>query len=141
MSRLDVSRGEDATHAEAAPGRASTLGKEAFMNAPDVSEDEAAAPAEAAPDRALDRVAPGRATALGNALVLSGALLAALAAVHRYTHVFSAPGATFTLERERCHGVVRAGRNDCGTSTHACAGQASADAQAEEWISLPAGTC
>ncbi len=86
-------------------------------------------------------IAPGRATALGNALVLGGALLAALAAVQRYTHVLSEPGHTFVFERERCHGVVRAGRNDCGTSTHACAGQARADALSDEWISLPAGTC
>ncbi|NML15424.1 BufA1 family periplasmic bufferin-type metallophore [Azohydromonas caseinilytica] len=87
------------------------------------------------------RIAPGRATALGNALVLGGALIAAAAAVQRYTHVLSAPGAQFALERERCHGVVRAGRNDCGTSRHACAGQAREDRGAEEWISLPAGTC
>ena len=87
------------------------------------------------------RIAPGRATALGNALVLGSALLAALAAVQRYTQVLSAPGSSFVLERERCHGIVRAGRNDCGTSTHACAGQARADRGAEEWISLPAGSC
>jgi uncharacterized membrane protein len=84
---------------------------------------------------------PGRPTALANTLVLSAALLAALAAVQRYTHVFAAPGSRFVLARERCHGVVRAGRNDCGTSRHACAGQARVDGQADEWISLPAGTC
>jgi uncharacterized membrane protein len=84
---------------------------------------------------------PGHATTLGNALVLGGALLAALAAVQRYTHVLSAPGSSFVLERERCHGVVRAGRNDCGTSLHACAGQAREDRGAQEWILLPAGTC
>lgn len=111
------------------------------MSTPDALRDEGVAPADAASSGASDPVAPGRATALGNALVLSAALLAALAAVQRYTHVLSAPGSTFTLDRERCHGVVRAGRNDCGTSTHACAGQARADAQADEWISLPAGTC
>lgn len=111
------------------------------MSTPDALRDEGVAPADAAPSGASNPAAPGRATALGNALVLGAALLAALAAVQRYTHVLSAPGSTFTLERERCHGVVRAGRNDCGTSTHACAGQARADAQADEWISLPAGTC
>jgi len=31
--------------------------------------------------------------------------------------------------------------NDCGTSLHACAGQATADNNAEEWIYVPAGTC
>ncbi|WP_084267853.1 BufA1 family periplasmic bufferin-type metallophore [Azohydromonas lata] len=111
------------------------------MSTEQASRIDTAASAGPAPAPASRPAAPGRATALGNALVLSGALLAALAAVQRYTHLLSAPGSTFSLERERCHGVVRAGRNDCGTSTHACAGQARADAQAQEWISLPAGTC
>jgi len=42
---------------------------------------------------------------------------------------------------EKCQGVAKAGMNDCGTSQHACAGQASADADAEEWIYVPEGTC
>ena len=42
---------------------------------------------------------------------------------------------------EKCAGIVKAGMNDCGTSLHACAGQASADSNAEEWIYVPAGTC
>jgi uncharacterized membrane protein len=101
----------------------------------------AAEPPTAVPSGAVPGWVPGRATALGNTLVLSAALLAALAAVQRYTHLLDAPGARFVFERERCHGVVRAGRNDCGTSHHACAGQALQDRGAEEWINLPAGTC
>jgi uncharacterized membrane protein len=97
---------------------------------------EAQVPAPAPPAAARHRATP-----LANTLVLGAALLAALAAVQRYTHVGSEPGSRFVFERERCHGIVRAGRNDCGTSRHACAGQAGADAQADEWISLPAGTC
>lgn len=42
---------------------------------------------------------------------------------------------------EKCAGVAKAGMNDCGTSLHACAGQASVDNDAEEWIYVPAGTC
>jgi len=42
---------------------------------------------------------------------------------------------------EKCQGVAKAGMNDCGTSQHACAGQASADNDAEEWVYLPEGTC
>jgi uncharacterized membrane protein len=42
---------------------------------------------------------------------------------------------------EKCAGVVKSGMNDCGTSLHACAGQATADNDAEEWIYVPAGTC
>lgn len=42
---------------------------------------------------------------------------------------------------EKCQGIAKAGMNDCGTSQHACAGQAAADGDAEEWIYVPAGTC
>jgi len=42
---------------------------------------------------------------------------------------------------EKCLGVAKAGMNDCGTSQHACAGQAKADSDAEEWIYVPQGTC
>ena len=77
---------------------------------------------------------------LGNALVLGGALVVALAAVQRYTHLFGSSG-EFRFERERCYGIVRAGRNDCGTAVHACAGRAPRDAGSDEWLSLPAGTC
>jgi uncharacterized membrane protein len=43
--------------------------------------------------------------------------------------------------REKCMGIVKAGLNDCGTSTHSCAGQATVDQHPEEWIYLPKGTC
>ncbi|MDT8282762.1 MAG: DUF2282 domain-containing protein [Gammaproteobacteria bacterium] len=42
---------------------------------------------------------------------------------------------------EKCAGIVKAGMNDCGTSGHACAGQAAKDSDPEEWIYVPAGTC
>jgi uncharacterized membrane protein len=42
---------------------------------------------------------------------------------------------------EKCAGVAKAGMNDCGTSVHACAGQAKVDGDVEEWVYVPAGTC
>ena len=42
---------------------------------------------------------------------------------------------------EKCLGVVKAGQNDCGTSKHACAGQATKDGDAAEWVYVPEGTC
>jgi uncharacterized membrane protein len=42
---------------------------------------------------------------------------------------------------EKCAGVVKAGKNDCGTSKHACAGQAAKDGDKEEWVYVPNGTC
>ncbi len=42
---------------------------------------------------------------------------------------------------EKCTGIAKAGMNDCGTSKHSCAGQASKDNDAEEWVYVPKGTC
>jgi len=46
-----------------------------------------------------------------------------------------------TVDTEKCAGIVKAGKNDCGTSKHACAGQAKADSDPESWIQVPKGTC
>lgn len=42
---------------------------------------------------------------------------------------------------EKCYGVVKAGKNDCQTSAHACAGQAKKDGQGDSWVYVPKGTC
>ncbi len=42
---------------------------------------------------------------------------------------------------EKCQGIVKKAMNDCGTSKHACAGQAKVDADPEEWLYVPEGTC
>lgn len=44
---------------------------------------------------------------------------------------------------EKCYGVVKAGKNDCASATksHSCAGHASADAGADEWVNVPKGLC
>ena len=42
---------------------------------------------------------------------------------------------------EKCTGISKAGKNDCGTSQHACAGMAKTDGEAEEWLYVPEGTC
>jgi uncharacterized membrane protein len=44
-------------------------------------------------------------------------------------------------DQEKCYGVAKAGQNDCGTATHACAGQAKADNDAKEWKFVAKGTC
>ncbi len=45
--------------------------------------------------------------------------------------------------KEKCYGVVKAGKNDCGSSdgSHSCAGQATKDSEATEWVYLPEGVC
>ena len=42
---------------------------------------------------------------------------------------------------EKCGGIVKAGQNDCGTSKHSCAAQATKDGAKDEWVYVPAGTC
>lgn len=42
---------------------------------------------------------------------------------------------------EKCYGVAKAGKNDCQTSTSACAGTSTKDGQKDAWLYLPKGTC
>ena len=42
---------------------------------------------------------------------------------------------------EKCFGISKAGKNDCQTATSSCAGTSKKDAQADAWLSVPAGTC
>jgi uncharacterized membrane protein len=44
-------------------------------------------------------------------------------------------------KQEQCAGVVKAGKNDCATSTNACHGHVTSDSHPEAWIYVPAGTC
>lgn len=44
-------------------------------------------------------------------------------------------------DQEKCFGVAKAGKNDCGNAKHSCAGQGKADNDASEWKSVPKGTC
>lgn len=78
---------------------------------------------------------------LANGAVLGAAIGLSLLAVQQFTHVLPGSPQAFAFERERCYGVVRAGKNDCGTARHACAGQALRDRDPQEWLMLPAGTC
>ena len=42
---------------------------------------------------------------------------------------------------EKCSGIVKAGKNDCGTSKGSCAGTSKVDRDAEAWVLVPKGTC
>ena len=44
-------------------------------------------------------------------------------------------------KKEKCFGIAKAGKNDCGTSQHSCAGNAKADNVPEEWKYVAKGTC
>ena len=55
---------------------------------------------------------------------------------------FGAAGAALAdHHQEQCAGVIKAGKNDCATSTNACHGHVTTDANPEAWIYVPTGTC
>lgn len=44
-------------------------------------------------------------------------------------------------DMEKCAGIAKAGKNDCGTATSSCAGTAKKDNEPQAWIFVPKGTC
>jgi uncharacterized membrane protein len=42
---------------------------------------------------------------------------------------------------EKCAGIVKAGKNDCGSGANACAGTSKRDGDKSAWILVPKGTC
>jgi uncharacterized membrane protein len=42
---------------------------------------------------------------------------------------------------EQCAGIIKAGKNDCATSSNACHGHVTVDSNPEAWIYVPQGTC
>ena len=43
--------------------------------------------------------------------------------------------------KEKCLGIAEAGKNDCGTAKHSCAGQATVDKSPDDWKYVPKGEC
>lgn len=72
--------------------------------------------------------------------ILAKAALAAAAAATSAA-IAVAPAQAAKPGFEKCAGIVKAGKNDCGTAKHDCGGKASADADPAEWIYVPEGTC
>lgn len=80
-------------------------------------------------------------TTTNTRMIVSSAMAALTAIAASVTAAQSGPAAKPTYEFEKCYSVVKAGLNDCQTSTHSCAGTAAADNQGDSWIYIPAGTC
>jgi uncharacterized membrane protein len=57
--------------------------------------------------------------------------------------ISASPAVAQSNKMEKCYGIVKAGQNDCASKngTHSCAGSAKKDADTNEWIYLPKGTC
>jgi len=43
--------------------------------------------------------------------------------------------------KEKCAGIADAGKNDCATAQHSCAGQSKADKSPDDWKYVPKGQC
>ncbi len=41
----------------------------------------------------------------------------------------------------KCYGVAKAGKNDCATASHSCAGAAKTDNDPAEWKKMPQAEC
>lgn len=76
-----------------------------------------------------------------NAVVIALAVSAVAAAVYANTNSFLKRTHQVQDERERCYGIALAGKNDCATPKHACAGQSTKDNDPSEWIMVPKGLC
>ena len=44
-------------------------------------------------------------------------------------------------DTEKCFGVAKAGKNDCGTAKHSCGTMAARDNEPDEWKYVAKGTC
>ncbi len=66
---------------------------------------------------------------------------AAVAGLFALTSLGAATAAHAEAKPEKCYGIVKAGKNDCQTSSSACAGTLKEDGKGDAWIYLPKGTC
>jgi uncharacterized membrane protein len=44
-------------------------------------------------------------------------------------------------DKVKCYGVAKAGKNDCATASHSCAGAAKKDNDPAEWKHMPKAEC
>ncbi|ALT18168.1 BufA1 family periplasmic bufferin-type metallophore [Piscirickettsia salmonis] len=65
-------------------------------------------------------------------LAIAAAIAASLATTVSNIHA---------AKSEKCYGIAKAGKNDCATPHHACAGQAKTSGDKKEWIMMPKGLC
>jgi uncharacterized membrane protein len=72
-------------------------------------------------------------------LAIAGAIAGLVAAATSVPAGAQAPKPE--ASREKCYGIAKKGKNDCGTAKHSCAGQAVADNVPEEWVFVAKGSC
>jgi uncharacterized membrane protein len=67
--------------------------------------------------------------------LISTAILGAITATALTTPLYAAKAGY-----EKCAGISKAGKNDCGNSLHGCSGQG-VEKSSKDWIYVPNGTC
>jgi len=75
------------------------------------------------------------------ASVLTASTVAAALAFAVIGSAKAAPAPVPGFDHEKCYGIAQAGKNDCQTATHSCAGTATKAGDPASWIYVPAGTC
>ena len=66
-------------------------------------------------------------------------IASALGAVIAMGALSAAPATA--AEKEKCYGIAQAGKNDCASGTHSCAGQAKVDKDPADWKYVAKGSC
>lgn len=73
------------------------------------------------------------------ALTTSAAILGLIGSLSGATaHGHEAPNIP---GKEKCYGIAKAGKNDCGWSGGSCAGSSKTAGNTEAWMFLPTGSC
>lgn len=54
---------------------------------------------------------------------------------------YAADSSATAQPTEKCYGIAKAGKNDCATAKQSCANSSTKDAQPEDYLFLPQGTC
>jgi uncharacterized membrane protein len=75
------------------------------------------------------------------ASVVSGAVGLALAAAPAMSADQSKDMGSAKPQLEKCYGINAAGKNDCASGVHSCAGQATAARDPKSFVLIPAGDC
>ncbi|HTO83716.1 MAG TPA: DUF2282 domain-containing protein [Methylomirabilota bacterium] len=73
--------------------------------------------------------------------LLNASAIAAALSVAVLASASAGPAAVPGFDHEKCYGIAQAGKNDCQTATHSCAGTATKANDPASWIYVPAGTC
>ena len=75
-----------------------------------------------------------------NKLLIASALAAAIT-LPALTAAQAGPTPVPSYDSEKCFGIAKAGKNDCATASHGCAGAAKKDNDPNEWVKMPRDAC